>query len=212
MNKLTNILSESRIAPKKNDILAKEFPFTTKTYIETDVSFLSEYIEDYLDITLGRRYNRFTPQEEEYITSYEDILDSYGEEVISYKSYIDYITGNRFDDYFKTREEKNFILSTNDVYELRDFINRKAKELSQEEPSDFKYYQEDVLDVVDIVKEKLSLFTKLLVTLKDQYYTLDNINGLSVFIERVEKELHIQTIERKDGAFKENKNIILRIK
>jgi hypothetical protein len=42
-----------------------------------------------------------------------------------------------------------------------------------------------------------------------RHYIFPNRNW---FIERIGKELHIQTIERKDGAFKENKNIILRIK
>lgn len=181
--------------------------FENNPYVNLNISFLENYIDEFLE----------EPYEYEKDLEYF-VLDVLNNEpidtnTITLPNFINYLTDNNFERWFGNDfKEIKYILSLKDISSIDEYVNKKAKELSKNNPEDFEFYQDEIKDVVLKLKEQLPLFLKTIELLNGKYTVLssflDYFNSLySIFVFSDGKDLRYIAVDKDLGYFDNKGNL-----
>jgi hypothetical protein len=182
----------------------------SQPYIDLDVSFLEDYMNEFLE------------EPYEYENDMEDFILQDSVELntntISLVNFLNYITDYNFENWFNNDfSEVKYILSLKDVSSINDYVNKKAKELSEDNPEDFDYYQTEVKDIVLRLKEQVPLFLKTVELLKGKYTAisirLDYFNSVySILLYNDGNNIKYIAVDKSLGYFDNRGNIQIKQK
>jgi hypothetical protein len=202
-------LKEIKITPSILDRY-ESVKVMSEPYIKLNISFLENYID------------RFLEEPYEYEQDMNDFILQDSVELntntITFPNFINYLTDDNFKNWFNNDfSEIKYILSLKDVSSINDYVNKKAKELSKDNPEDFNFYQTEIKDIVLKLKEQVPLFLKTVELLKGKYTTistfLDYFNSAySVLLYNIGNNIGYIAVDKNLGFFDDKGNIQIKQK
>ena len=208
LNETVNILKQLKEITVKPKTPQQYYTVKLETnpYINLNVSFLEDYINEFLEVPY-----EYANDLQDFITTNKELdIDT---NTITLPNFVNYLVDGNFENWFDNDfKEIKYILSLKDVSSINEYIDKKAKELSKNNPEDFKFYQAEIKDIVLKLKEQLPLFLKTVELLKGKYTILssllDYFNSIySILLYSEGNDLKYIAVDKNLGYFDTDGNI-----